>query len=251
MPLFGVRDIDVLLEDAPAMESLETEPIQLPRVEVLQVMFEIEEAWMQRLLPRALHPTIPPTVTFHFWQCHDGPLGAFALAQVRIGCRAGVRPRGMPLASWCDAEQASLALRSRWGYNCRPGRVGLRRYYDRVIGTVAVDDQPVLEVSLLDPQAISGADVQYVANMNLARVRRDAGLEPRLVQVDPEFVFHRAERGRPVVDRFERDPATAGVLPVYPVSASYTLCDITLPRIRYIVDPDRPAMQATETVRPA
>lgn len=248
MPLYGVRDIDALLEHAPEMERLDTEPVALPRAEVLQVMFEIEEAWMQRLLARALHPTIPPTVTFLFWHCPDGPFGEFSLAQVRAGCRAGVRPRGLPLASWCNSEEASYALRSRWGYNCRPGHVEIKRNYDRVSGTVLVGDRELLRVSLMDPQAISGADVQYVANMNLARVRRPSGVEPRLVQIDPEFIFHRAERGRPLVEHFERDPATGGVIPVYPVSASYALCDITLPRIRYIVDPDRPAMQATETV---
>jgi hypothetical protein len=251
MPLYGVRDIDALQEHAPEMERLDTEPLPLPRVEVLQVMFEIEEAWMQRLLPRALHPTIPPTVTFLFWRCPDGPFGEFALAQVRAGCRAGVRPRGLLLASWCDSEEASDALRSRWGYNCRPGRVEIKRNYDRISGIVTVGDRGLMRISLMDPQAISGADVQYVANMNLARVQRESGVEPRLVQIDPEFTFHRAERGRPIVDHFERDPATGGALPIYPVSASYALCDITLPRIRYIVDPDRPAMQATETVNSA
>ncbi len=251
MPLYGVRDTETLLEYAPEMESLSTEPVELPRAEVLQVMFEIDDQWMQRLLPRALHPTIPPTATFVFWRCPESPAGPFNLAQVRVGCRAGVRPRGLPLASWCDSEQASTALRSRWGFNCRPGSVRLQRYYDRVEGSVGDGNRPVLQVSLVDPQAISGGDVQYTANMNLARVRRGGEVLPRLVQVDPEFTFRRAERGTPVVDRFERDTSTGGVVPVYPVSASYTVCDITMPRIRYIVDPDRPAMEATETIRHA
>ena len=248
MPLYGVRDTETLLHYAPEMESLSTEPVELPRAEVLQVMFEIDDQWMQRLLPRALHPTIPPTATFVFWRVPESPWGAFNLAQVRVGCRAGVRPRGFPVASWCDSEQASAALGSRWGFNCRPGTVRLQRYYDRVEGSVSAGNRPVLQVALVDPQAISGGDVQYTANMNLARVRRESGLEPRLVQVDPEFTFHRADRGRPVVERFERDPGTGGVMPVDPVSASVTVCDITLPRIRYIVDPERPALQGTETV---
>ena len=248
MPLYGLREIDPLLEHAAEMESLDTEELELPGAEVLQVMFEIDDAWMQRLLPRAFHPTIPPTATFVFWRCPESPAGPFNLAQVRVGCRAGVRPRGLPLAAWCDTQPASEMLRSRWGYNCRPGLVRLKHFYDRVVGTVSVGHRPVLQVSLLDPQAISGGDVQYTANMNLARVRRGGEVLPRLVQVDPEFTFRRAERGRPLVDRFERDPSTGGVVPVYPVSASYTVCDITMPRIRYIVDPDRPAMEATETI---
>lgn len=249
MPLYGLRDVTPLVETAPEMESLDTEPLELPGVEVLQVMFEIDAAPMLDLLPPALHPTIPPTATFVFWRAQDGPLGAFTMAQLRVGCRAGVRPRGFLASSFCDAEPAAEALRSRWGYNCRPGLVRLRRFYDRIVGSVVVNDDTILQVSLMDPQAISGGDVQYVANMHLARVRRDGALLPRLVQVDPEFTFQRAERGRPVVDHIDPERhAVAALTPVYPVSASYTLCDITLPRIRYIVDPERPAMQGTETL---
>lgn len=249
MPLYGVRDIEPLLVHAPAMASLETEELLLPSVEVLQVMYELADGPMLDLLPRALHPTIPPTVTFTFWKANDGPLGAFTLAQVRVGSRAGVRPRGFLLLCYCDAEPAAEALRSHWGYNCRPAAVRLKRSYDRISGSVAVADEQVLQVSLIDPQAISGGDVQYVANMNLARVPCEGGPAPRLVQVDPEFTFRKAERGRPHIDRFQpNDALAAGLAPVYPVSASYALCDITLPRIRYTTDPDRPAMQGTETV---
>lgn len=262
MPLFGLRDITPLLDGAPLMESLRTEPLELPGVEVLQAMFEIDGGAMQALLPKALHPTIPPTVTFVFWRSADGPLGPFALAQVRAGCRAGVRPRGFLLASYCDAAPAAAALRSRWGFDCRPGLVRLRRHYDRITGQVVVADRTVLQVSLLDPQAISGADVQYVANMNLARVpapeptgapsgrgTQGSGPRMRLVQVDPEFTFRRAERGRPVVEGFAPEAwAAEGLAPVYPVSATCCTVDLTLPRIRYIVDPDVPAMQGTETV---
>jgi hypothetical protein len=249
MPLLGVRDISPLLPDTAEMEGLDTEPAEIERAEVLQVMFEFACGPMLELLPPSLHPTIPPTVSFTFWRCPDGPGGPFSLAQVRAGCRAGVRPRGFLLASYCDAEPAAEALRSRWGYDCRPGLVRLRRFYDRIVGSVVVADRTVLQVSLVDPQAISGADVQYVANMNLAKVRLDGALTPRLVQVDPEFTFHKAERGRPVVDVFETAAWHAeGMTPVYPVSASYTVCDIHMPHIRYIVDPEVPAMQGTTTV---
>jgi hypothetical protein len=248
MPLSGVRATDELLTHAAEMPDLATEPLELPGVEVLQVMFEIDDQWMQRLLPPALHPTIPPTATFVFWRATEGPLGAFQMAQVRAGCRAGVRPRGLPLATWCDSEEASRVLRERWGFNCRPGQVRIKRNYDRITGIVGDGDRPTLQVALIDPQAISGADVQYTANMNLARVGHEGALRPWLVQVDPDYTFRRAERGRPVVERFERDQSTSGVMPVYPVSATYTTCDITLPRIRYISDPDKPAMQGTQAV---
>jgi hypothetical protein len=251
MPLFGVRDVTPLLADAPLMEGLDTAPETLPGVEVLQVLFEISSAAMLDLLPRALSPTIPPTVTFVFWRCREGPFGPFSLAQVRVGCRAGVRPRGFPLRAYCDAEPAATALAARWGFACRPGAVRLRRFYDRIVGTVEANGRPVLQVSLLDPQIIVGVEVQYTANMNLARVRDGQGERVRLVQVDPEYTLRRVDRGRPQLDLFVPEAWRAeGVEPVYPVSASMTLADITLPRIRYIVDPDVPALQGTEKVAP-
>jgi hypothetical protein len=251
MPLFGVRDVTPLLADAPLMEGLDTAPETLPGVEVLQVLFEISSAAMLDLLPRALSPTIPPTVTFVFWRCREGPFGPFSLAQVRVGCRAGVRPRGFPLRAYCDAEPAATALAARWGFACRPGAVRLRRFYDRIVGTVEANGRPLLQVSLLDPQIIVGVEVQYTANMNLARVRDGQGERVRLVQVDPEYTLRRVDRGRPQLDLFVPEAWRAeGVEPVYPVSASMTLADITLPRIRYIVDPDVPALQGTEKVAP-
>lgn len=251
MPLFGVRDVTPLLADAPLMAGLDTPPETLPGVEVLHVMFETSSAVMLDLLPRALSPTIPPTVTFVFWRCREGPLGPFSLAQVRVGCRAGVRPRGFLLRAYCDAEPAAAALAARWGFACRPGTVRLRRFYDRIVGVVEVDGRPILQVALIDPQIIVGVEVQYTANMNLARVRDGQGERVRLVQVDPEYTLRRVDRGRPQLDLFVPEAWRAeGLEPVYPVSASMTVCDITLPRIRYIVDPDVPALQGTERVAP-
>ncbi len=249
MPLFGVRDVGPLLDGVAVMPDLATEPLTLPGADVLQAMFEIDDAVMLELLPKALHPTIPPTVTFVLWRCPESPVGPFNLAQVRIGCRAGVRPRGFLAASRCDSQAAADLLRARWGFDCRPGVVRLRRYHDRVVGSVVVNDETVLQVGLVDPTPISGGDLQYAANMNLARVRRESGERPLLVQVDPEYTFQRADRGRATLDVFVPGAWQAeGVRPVYPVAASHSRCDLTLPAIRFVTDPERPALQATEHV---
>jgi hypothetical protein len=250
MPLYGTRDVAPLLDAVPEMARLDAPPLELPGSEAMQVMYEIDTAAMTSLLPPALGPTIPPVVVFQFWKCPESPAGPFTLAQVRLGCRAGVRQRGYLLSSYCDSETAAQLLRADWGFNCRPAGVRLRHFYDRVEGTVVVADQTVLRVALIDPQAISGADLQYVPSMHLARLPVDRGHAPRLVQVDAEFTFSRAERGRPVVEVFEPDPtAAAGVQPVYPVSASWAACNISLPPLRYLVDPTVPALQGTETLR--
>lgn len=248
MPLYGVRDVAPLLDHAAVIDRLDTEPVTLPGVEILYAQVEIETAPHLDLLPPALHPTIPPSATFIFWKCAEGPFGPFTLAQVRVGCRAGVRPRGFVTASYCDSQEASEALRSRWGYNCRPGIVRLRRYYDRVVGSVVAADETILQVTLLDPQPMSGAEVMYTASMQLARIREGEARD-RLVQVDPEYTFRRADRGRPSVDTFDAGAwAAEGLRPNYMISATATQADVALPRHRYLVDPNRPAMQGTETL---
>lgn len=249
MPLQGVLDVGPLAERAPAMPGLSTESMEMAGAEILQLMFEIDAAAMVELLPPALHPTIPPTVTFVFYRVSESPIGRFTLAQARIGCRAGVRPRGYLLGAYIDNRESGDALTARWGYNCHIGRVTLRREYDRIVGTVATGGALILEAALADPEPISGGDVQYAANMNLARVDQDHEPKLRLVQVDPEFVFHKADRGRPVLNEFDAEAwgdARVGI--VHPVSAVWTLCDLTMPRIRYICDPLVPATRGTEKV---
>lgn len=251
MPLSGVRDVAPLLGQAPAMAGLKTESAELRGAGILHIMYEIASSEMLDILPKALHPTIPPTVTFWVWQCPESEAGPFTLAQVRIGCRAGVRPRGWPTAAYCDSTRAADWLSTRWGFPCREGQfdVKLRHLHDRVVATVQAGGNAILHAELVDPQPISGADVQYTASMHLARVPDADGLKPRLVQVDPEFTFHRAERGRPQLTSFAQAAWNAeGVNPVYAVSATYAVADVTLPRIRYLVNPDLPAMQGTETV---
>ncbi|HLZ69430.1 MAG TPA: acetoacetate decarboxylase family protein [Dehalococcoidia bacterium] len=249
MPLSGVRDVSPLLAQAPELADLKTQPAELRGAEILHVMYEIASGEMLAILPQALHPTIPPTMTFWVWHCPESEAGPFTLAQVRIGSRAGVRPRGWPTAAYCDSARAGEWLSRRWGFPCRQGDVRLRHLHDRVLATVQAGGSEILRVELVDPQPISGADVQYTASMHLARVPLADGVKPRLVQVDPEFTFHKAERGRPHLHGFDRAAWRAeGVDPVYAVSATYAVADVTLPRIRYIMNPDLPAMQGTETV---
>lgn len=231
------------------MPDLATEPVELKGAEVLQLMFEIDSVAMLETLPTALHPTIPPTVTFVFYRCTDSPLGDFTLAQVRVGCRAGARPRGYLVGACIDNPDTGEALTRRWGYNCRSAEVSLTREYHRIEGAVRLNGTKILDVTLEDPEPISGGDIQYVANMNLAEVSRGSEKKRLLVQVDPEFVIHKADRGRPVLNTF--DAAEWGeprISPVYPVSASYSRSDIAMPKIRYVCKPDVPSMQGTEKV---
>lgn len=249
MPLSGTLDVSPRVTDAPLVTSLATEPVVLERAEILYAMLEIDARDMENLIPAALNPTIPPVVTFVTIKCKESPFGAFTLAQTRIGCRAGVRPRGFPVGGYIEGSEAAPVLADRWGFDLQPANVSLGRRYHDIVADVEVGGRPILEVSAVDPVPLTGGEVLFASSMHLARVQRDGDAVPKLVQVDPEFKFHRAARGGARLDAF--DPQAWGeerLAVVYPVSAWYAVCDLTLPRIRYICDPDVPALQGTEKI---
>lgn len=247
MPLFGTLDVAPLIADAPLIDNFDAEPWGIEGVEILHIAYEIADGDRQGMLPRALHPTIPSAMTVVVARYPDSPVGPFVLAQARVSCRAAALPRGFLLRAYCDSQAACDALGRRWGYACRLGDVKLSRYHDRITATVTADGAEILRASLVDPEPISGGDIQYVANMNLVRVKDGA---PALVQVDPEYRFHRAERGRPELATFDRAAWGAErVEPVYPMVASFAQCDTGFPAIRYVLDPDKPAVEGTRKLR--
>jgi hypothetical protein len=167
------------------------------------------------------------------------------MAQCRVECRSGLRPRAFLRGGVIDDEGAGTALAGRWGYALAPGEVRFARGYDRICVEVVQGGRTILDAALEDPVPLRNADAYYVANMNLARTPR--GL--RLVQVDPSFEVERAERGRPRIDRFDALAwGCAGVRPSHPISASFTIASVTLPALRYVCRPDVLAFVGTERV---
>jgi hypothetical protein len=200
---------------------------------------------VQDVLPPGLHPTIPPLVTWSIWRVLGGPLGPFSMAQTRVECRSGARPRAFLVSAFVDAPDVLEALTSRWGFRCQPGSVVLDRSYDRFAATVRVDSRTVLDIEAIDPVPLRPNDIQWIANMNLARTPK--GL--RLVQVDSDYAVGRAERATPSLKSF--NAAAWGeerIEPCFPVAASFATATITLPRIRYLCAPDQLAFVATEVV---
>ncbi len=246
MPISGTAEPGQLTRYAPTMASLDTEALTLPDVKVLQVVYEIDDAVMADMLPPALHPTIPPTMHVIGMQAEDGPLGPFTLAVVRVGCRAAVRPRGLPTRAVCTPGDAATALRERWGFPIATGEPVLRQRYDRQSIEVSDGNVTVLAAQLIDPVPIGNGDLLYTAGMHVAQVARDGETSTWLVQVDPDFEVSRADRGRAQIDAFDNEFWDAPMLrPVYPIIASYTTANVTLPEIRYICDPKQPAISGT------
>lgn len=248
MPVSGTRDLASAVEAAPEVVPA-PEPVLLARTQMLQITYEIDSAAAQDLLPAALHPVDPPMVTFIAIRAPEAAFRAFTLVATRIACRAGVRPRGFTLDAFIDDETAGSALARSWGFPASPGRTLLERRYHEVVAEVEAGGRTILRASLVDPEPMSGAEIQLIAGMHTARVRRDGTLVPRLVQVDPELTFHQAARGRPRLEVF--DGAAWGderLQPVYPVSAWFAVGDLELPRVRYLCDPGVGALEGTEKV---
>ena len=93
MPLFGALELDLAAPRLPALRDLDAETWTLPKAEILQIAFEVSHA-THVLLPRAMHPAIPPYVTLHVTRYPESPVGPFNLASLRLMGRAGAHPRG-------------------------------------------------------------------------------------------------------------------------------------------------------------
>jgi len=128
-----IGTLDVTGVDALArIDSFAGDPIRFDKVEIVHATFEARMAESLAALPPALHPSIPGHISLLIVRCADSLLGPFSLAQVRIGCRAGIKPRGFCLGAVTDSAVVADALSSRWGFRCRFGAIALSKRYHRV-----------------------------------------------------------------------------------------------------------------------
>jgi Acetoacetate decarboxylase (ADC) len=249
MPTFGTLELTAVVDRLATVRDLDTEAWSLPGAEILQLAFEVPRA-TESLLPRAMHPAIPPYGTIWVTRYPESPVGPFTLAQLRLMARAGVHPRGLVLGAVASTADAATALRERWGLPVVPGRVTFTRRHDRITATAVRDGVTVLDCALIDPEPISGGDVQYIHSVTLARAPLDGETGPRLIQVDSRYTFKKAERGRPHVGVLVAPAWGAGPLrPLNPIAATVTTCDTDLPRIRFVMDVEVPVVRGTRRIR--
>jgi hypothetical protein len=250
MPRSGRMNVGAFAAQAAReIHGYKTEPWSLKGAQVLNLHYEIDNDTIDDLLPVTMRPSIPAWAVFHVTRYPDSPVGPFTIAEVRIGSRAGVRPRGFVLCSYVDNDAAVRELAERWGYPTVRGEVYLRIFHDRVVARVTNSaGKNVLDMEMIDREPINGTDIQYNSSMHLARNKDDGKVV--LVQVDPEWVFHKAERGRPHIISLDSQAWAAGNLlrADYPISATCCICDVTLGKIRYICDPAKDAFQGTTQV---
>ncbi|MFP8881291.1 MAG: acetoacetate decarboxylase family protein [Myxococcota bacterium] len=243
--LIGTGDPEERADRAPTVDSLDTDSLTLPEVSVLQVICEIDTVGMCEMLPPALHPTLPPAVSWLVYDCPETPWGPMRLAQTRIECRSGTRPRGLLSHAICNNEPAALALGQRWAYSVGAGEIDFRRSYDEVQCRVHLEDETVLQIGMRNPQVLAAGYIQFVAGMHPAHTPKGY----RLLQCDPTHAETESEYGSPIVEEFEPDVWGDGRIdPVYPVSAAFCKAEITLPKLRFMCRPGEMAFLGTERV---
>jgi hypothetical protein len=248
MPRYGTLDVSSVIGDAPHLLSLDAPSWELPDIQLLQVNWEVEDSAAMQLTPPALHPAIPPYAAFVAVRYPVSPVGPFTLAQVRLVIRAGIRPRALALGAVCDSAEATEVLRSSWGYPVEHGEVSLAWRHDSVRATAAVGGRDVLEIAVRDPEVIGGSDLVTFDNLHLVRIGESE--EPALVQVDPEYAIHQADRGTPYVrlpDLYAL--GMRGLLQLTsPITSFAFRADTDLVPPRFKIDPNRPALEGTTRI---
>ena len=243
--LTGTTPLQELFPALPNIESFDVEPVTLENAEILQVQYEIRSAAIEKFLPPALHPTIPPLGIWTAWSATDSPWGAFNLVQLRLTCRSGARPRCFLISGAIDNPEAMRALSKNWGFCLQPAEIWFNRHYESGHFCVCFDDICVFQSDLKDPEILTAGDVQFFANMHGADTPRG----PRLVQFDPLYEVHRAERYKPALQSFDGEAwGRDGIKPTYPVVAYGCNATIQLPKLRFLCKPEVSAFEGSESI---
>ncbi len=246
MPLMGTLDVATMLADAPTMTTLSPETWQLPGADLVQISYEVDEAASLAVTPPALHPSIPPYATFSAGHYPESPHGPFTMAMVRLIVRAGIRPRALLLGAYTDNPAVADALAAGWGYRIRTAEVSFQRRYGAIRSTVTIGGEVALDIALEDPEPVAAGDLELFDNLHLTHV---ADGDPVLVQVDPGYEYHGADRGRAELATFDADAlGISGIEPVYRVVGVACRADLELTAPRFVIDPVVPAVQSTRRI---
>ena len=243
--LVGTTPLEQLVSNLPTIPTWDVEPFVLEQVEILQAQFELAASGIERFLPPALHPTIPPLGHWSCWDVPDSPWGSFRLIQFRLSCRSGARPRTFLLGAFIDNQEAQESFASKWGLEAVQAEIHFGRSYDVAEFKASVNGQCAIDVSLRNPESLATSDLQLFASMHGAIT--PSGL--RLVQFDPSYEVNRTERYAPTMNHFSAQVwEREGIDPVYVVTAWGANTSIHLPKVRFVCRPDIDAFRGTESV---
>lgn len=245
MPRFGTMDVAAALADAPEVD-LDSPIWEMPDGLFLQINWEVDDAGAIDLTPPACHPSIPPFASFFAARFADSPAGPFSVVQVRLVVRAGIRPRALCLGAVCDSAEATAALRRHWGFPAVHGEVEVTQRHDLVRFAASLGGQEVAAFGVRTADVINGNDLMTFDNLHLVRLPEGG----RLVQIDPEYTIHSADRGRPEVSL--PDPQALGMQGkltlASPIIGFTFKADTDLVPARFTIDPDESALTSTKKI---
>ena len=132
--LQGTAAPEAVAATAPYVVTPSSEPLSVPKAELLQVAWEVDAAERDSMLPPALHPVNPPVVTFSFLRARECTHGPFTLAEIRVLCRSGIRTRGYHVGAFVDNPDVARALATGWGFRIEVADVTMSRRYDGANG---------------------------------------------------------------------------------------------------------------------
>lgn len=244
--LVGTASLELLARHAATVPAYCEAPVEFGAVQCLQLTAEMRRGAGAAILPPALHPTSPASLSIQLWNVGESPWGRFSMAVARASCRSGVRARGFTTASFASTAAAVAGLQATFGFPARLADVQLRRNYDGANGTVCEAGREILALRGLDPDPLDAADVQYTGTMNLAHTPN--GL--RLMQIEADHDASRAERLHGEILGFVGEAWGSALLdPYFVVSASIAVGDVIFPPPRFVCRPDELAFTGTEAIR--
>ncbi len=194
-------------------------------------------------LPAALHPPFPTYCSLVVRKHDDGPYGPFTTAELRLHARATNHYVGYTLGGFTDNAAAGAWLANAYGLPIETAKaVSLQKRHYGFEARVETAAGPVLQALIETPGYISGADVLYVQNSNLARLDGAA----TLIAEEFEYAIKEARRGAAVFHKLDLPAFGAPTLTrSNDLPATWTSGTWSYMPVRFVIDPLKPAMAGT------
>jgi hypothetical protein len=241
MPIFGgfkPGGADGRTIKAPAVDRIDVETAQ-----TATFTFEVLSEAAIAALPAALHPPFPTYCSMVVRKHGDGPYGPFTTAELRLHARATNHYVGFVLGAFTDNDRAGAWLENAYGLPITTApTVSLKKRHFGFEALVVADKGPVLDALIETPGYISGADVLYVQNSNLARLDGASVL----IAEEFEYAIKEARRGAAVIRALDLPAFGASTLKLSNLlPATWTTGTWSYMPVRFVIDPTRPAAAGT------
>ncbi|HZZ36813.1 MAG TPA: hypothetical protein VFE03_13905 [Caulobacteraceae bacterium] len=243
MPVFGTFKPE--LAKLPKVKAPAVDKIEIESAQTLTFTFEVLSKEAIAALPACYHPPFPTYCTLAVRKHDDGPYGAFTVAELRLHARAGSHYVGLVLGAFCDNDKAAAWLANAYGAPIETAQVSLTKRHFGYEARVARDSRTILEALEEMPGFISGSDVLYVQNHNLANLDGEA----IVIAEEFEYAIKEARRGSA---RFAALDLAAFGAPTLKLSnhlpSTWTAGTWAYMPVRFLMDPTKPAMAGTRRI---